>query len=93
MLKLKVPEYVKVGSPAIVEVDGGVTIHIDAKNNVTIKGHNKMKFVCDGDLELDAKNIKMQAQENVYIGSGKHLVQQAPRIDLNPEHDNSGYKK
>ncbi len=90
---LKVPEYVKVGSPAIVEVDGGVTIHIDAKNNVTIKGHEKIRMKCDGDFEVDAKNINMQAQENVYIGSGKHLVQQAPRIDLNPKINQSGYKK
>lgn len=90
---LKVPEYVKVSAPSIVEVEGGVTIHIDAKNNVTIKGHNKIKFMCDGDLEFDAKNINMQAQENVYIGSGKHLVQQAPRIDLNPEKHKSGYKR
>jgi len=44
-------------------------------------------------VEFDAKNISMQAQENVYIGSGKHLVQQAPRIDLNPKRNKSEYKK
>ena len=48
---------------------------------------------CSGDIDFDAKNISMRAKENVYIGSGKHLVQQAPRIDLNPESGKSGYKK
>jgi len=90
---LKVPEFYKIYSPAIIEVDGGVTIRIDAQSNVTIEGQRSIKFKTDSDIEFDAKNISMQAQENVYIGSGKHLVQQSPRIDLNPEFKKSGYKK
>jgi hypothetical protein len=92
-MMLKVPEYYKIYSPAIVEVEGGVTIRIDAQNNVTIEGQRSIRFKTDSDIEFDAKNISMQAQENVYIGSGKHLVQQAPRIDLNPKRNKSGYKK
>jgi len=90
---LKVPEFYKIYSPTIIEVDGGVTIRIDAQNNVTIEGQRSIRFKTDSDIEFDAKNISMQAQENVYIGSGKGIVEQAPRIDLNPESGKSGYKK
>jgi hypothetical protein len=43
-------------------------------------------------LNLEAENINLNAKENVYIGSGKNITQQAPRIDLNPELDSSGYE-
>ena len=43
-------------------------------------------------IEMDAKNITLNAKEKVYIGSGEGITQQAPRIDLNPEQDASGYK-
>jgi hypothetical protein len=93
MLKRLDHNVVKVTSPSIIEVDGGVTIFVDYGGNVTIEGHKSMKFKCEEDIEFDAKNINLQARENVYIGSGKQIVEQAPTIHLNPEHDNSGYKK
>lgn len=82
-----------VTGPATINVVGGVKIHINDHNEIVIEGTSDMKFKTEGDIEFDAKNINLNAQENVYIGSGKHLVQQSPRIDLNPEYDASGYKK
>lgn len=90
--KLKMDE-IYVTGPTTVSVVGGVKIHVNEYNEVTIEGNSSLKFKTDDDIEFDAKNINLNAQENVYIGSGKHLVQQAPRIDLNPEYDASGYKK
>ena len=85
MLKKLDPNVVKVAPPSIIEVDGGVTIFVDYDGNVTIEGHKSMKFKCEDDIEFDAKNINLRAKENVYIGSDKHIVQQSPRIDLNPK--------
>ena len=93
MLKRLDHNVIKVTSPSIIEVDGGVTIYVDYGRNVTIEGHKSVKFKCEEDIEFDAKNINLQARENVYIGSGNQIVEQAPTIHLNPEHDKSGYKK
>lgn len=93
MLKNLKKNEVYVTKPTTVNVVGGVKIHVNEYNEVVIEGNSSLKFKTEGDIEFDAKNISLNAQENVYIGSGKHLVQQAPRIDLNPEYDASGYKK
>ena len=93
MLKKLEYDYMYIDAPAIVHTDNGVTIRIEADKSVTIEGHTGINMKCNGNIDLDAKNISLQAQENVYIGSGKTLIQQAPTIHLNPEHDNSGYKK
>ncbi len=100
MLKKLDYDYLIANRPCIIEVDGGVTIHIDADNNVIVAGSNKLKFEINGDLELDAKNINMHASESfnldvdgdIHIGSSTHLTQQAPRIDLNPKVLSTGYR-
>lgn len=84
---------IKAKSPSIIEVDNGVTVHIDYDGNVSIEGHKKLTLKCDDDLELDAKNINIQAKEVVYVGSGKGTVMQSPILHLNPKHSASGYIK
>jgi hypothetical protein len=81
-----------VKKPSIINVEGGVTIRVDKDKNVTIEGHNSLKFCCDGDLDFDADNINLHARSGmtvnvdgeIYMGSSRHIIQQAPRIDLNP---------
>lgn len=85
-------DIVEVKKPSIVKVEGGVTIRIDKDKNVTIEGQNSLSFRCEGDLDLDAEHINLHARKGmtmnvdgeVYMGSSKHIIQQAPRIDLNP---------
>lgn len=92
MLKSLKLDEIYVTKPTTINVYGGVKIHIDDNNEITVEGHSKLKFTTDSDIEFDGKNINLQAQENVYIGAGKHIVEQAPRIDLNPNYYESGYK-
>jgi len=61
-----------------------VTITVDDNKNVRISGHNKLFFDSAGDVEINAKNINMNAEEVIRIESGKHLVQKSAMIDLNP---------
>lgn len=85
-------DIIEVKKPSIVKVEGGVTIRIDKDKNVTIEGQNSLSFRCEGDLDLDAEHINLHARKGmtmnvdgeVYMGSSKHIIQQAPRIDLNP---------
>lgn len=83
----------KVSGPTLIEVEGGVTVYVDHNNCVTIQGNKNVKITTPEDLTLDAKNIDIKAKETVYIGSDKHIVQQAPRIDLNPKIMSKGYEK
>lgn len=90
---------VTVPTNSLVSVEGGVKIHIDKDNNITIYGQNSIKFYSEGDLDIGARNVSIHATESmvmavdgdVYIGSSSHIIQQAPRIDLNPKKDSSGY--
>jgi hypothetical protein len=90
---LKRSQKLKVSGPTLIEVEGGVTVYVDQNNCVTIQGQNNVKITTPEDLLLDAKNIDIKAKESVYIGSDKHIVQQAPRIDLNPKIMTKGYVK
>jgi hypothetical protein len=100
MLKKLDYDYVIANRPCVIEVDGGVSIRIDVDNNVIVRGQSKLMLEVNGDLELDAKNITMHASESfnldvdgdIHIGSSTHLVQQAPRIDLNPKVLSTGYR-
>lgn len=69
-----------------------VTITVDENKNVRISGHNKLFFDSAGDVEINAKNINMNAEEVIRFESGKHLIQKSARIDLNPieEEDATG---
>jgi hypothetical protein len=85
-------DLVEVKKPSIIKVDGGVTIHIDKDKNITIEGQNSLSFRCEGDVDFDAGHINLHARKGmtmnvdgeIYMGSSKHIIQQAPRIDLNP---------
>lgn len=85
-------DIVEVKKPSIVKVEGGVTIRIDRDRNVTIEGQNSLSFRCEGDVDFDAEHINLHARRGltmnvdgeVYMGSSKQIIQQAPRIDLNP---------
>lgn len=70
--------------PFTVKTASGLEVRIDAFNNVTIVGQNSLKFKCEGDMEFEADNITMKSKETYRIEGGKHLVQKAKRIDLNP---------
>jgi len=83
----------KVSGPTLIEVEGGVTVYVDHNNCVTIQGNKNVKITTPETLSLDAKNIDIKAKEAIYIGSDKHIIQQAPRIDLNPKIMSKGYKK
>ena len=85
MLKRVEKDYIKVSNtPATVEVEGGVTIHIDQYNNVTIDGYNNLNLNSKGDVNITGDNISIEAKT--------HLVHKAPRIDLNPV-ENEEYRK
>ena len=77
-------EYEVENTPAIVKV-GKIMIKIDDDNNIVIEGHNNLDFNCDGDLNINAKKVNMIGTDDILIESKKHLVQIAPRIDLNPD--------
>lgn len=84
----KLPEiqeiYIQEG-PAHIKTKAGTEVRIDAYGNVTIVGQNSLKFKCEGDMEFEADNITMKSKETYRIEGGKHLVQKADRIDLNPK--------
>ena len=63
---LKLDE-IYVTKPTTINVYGGVKIHIDDNNEITVEGHSKLKFTTDSDIEFDGKNINLQAQENVLV--------------------------
>jgi len=92
-------DVIEINKPSIVKIDGGVTIRIDSNKNITIEGQNSLSFKCDGDLDFDAEHINLHARKGmtmnvdgeVYMGSSKHIIQQAPRIDLNPYERTTGY--
>lgn len=77
------PEYVITEQPALVKV-GKISIKIHDDNSIEIEGHNDLNFNCAGDLNINAKKINMQGSDDVIVESKTHLVQMAPRIDLNP---------
>lgn len=77
-------EYEVDNTPALVKV-GKIMIKIDDNNNIVIEGHNNLDFNCDGDLNINAKKVNMIGADDVFIESKTHLVQIAPRIDLNPD--------
>lgn len=70
-----------------------VTITVDENKNVRISGHNKLFFDSAGDVEINAKNINMNAEDTVFIKSGYHMIHDAPRLDLNPDIDDEEYHK
>jgi hypothetical protein len=91
MIKTNYPEYVINERPALVRV-GKISIKIDEDNNIEIEGHNDLNFNCAGDLNINAKKINMTGEDDMVIESKTHLVQMAPRIDLNPHHAAPSYE-
>lgn len=92
MLKKLPLKRIKIQPETYIEIDGGVTIFIDANRNVFIDGHNKLFMKSSEEISLDAKNINLNAKENLYIGAGVNITQQTTRLDLNPNGGISGYK-
>lgn len=80
----------------------GVTVSIDPDGTVKIIGARTIDFVSE-EINFFSKNINFDATESmninvdgtVYVGSSQHIINQAPRIDLNPYCDGpksfSGY--
>lgn len=87
-------KHLKVDGPVLIEISGGTTLYIDKDNNVTVDGFAKVKLEAVGDeLDLVARQINILADEEVYIGAGKHAEIQAPRIDFNPRGKAKGNKR
>lgn len=70
--------------PFTVKTPTGLEVRIDAEGNVTIVGHNALKFKCEGEMEFEADNITMRTKHTHRIESEKHIIQKAARIDFNP---------
>lgn len=68
-----------------------VVIHVDDNKNVYISGHNKLVVESSGDVDIRGKKVTISSEEETLVLSDKHLVQKAPRIDLNPNEDDDGY--
>ena len=91
-------QYVRADIPTVVEVKSGVKIHIDPDGNIEVEGNKNITFKTSGNMDFDAENINMHAKSMimnidgyVYVGSSKHIIQQAPRIDFNPFENTTGY--
>lgn len=79
--------------PVAFKIDfGGSEVILNTDGTVEIKAPNGIKFKTDGDLEFDAKTVKVNAKEDIELGSANNISQQAPTIHLNPDNDASGYK-
>lgn len=70
---------------------GEVIFTVDEENNLKISGYKSMSFDVDGDLDFNAKKIRMNAEDVFHIESKTHLVEKAPRIDLNPPENDEEY--
>jgi len=64
-----------------------VLITVDEDNNVSISNYKNLDFKSNGDLNIQAKKIKMLSDDEFWIESKTHLVEVAPHIDLNPEEE------
>lgn len=84
-MKTNYTHYVINEKPALIQV-GKICITVHEDNNIEIEGHNDLNFNCAGDLNINAKKINMTGEDDVLVESKTHLVQKAPRIDLNPHH-------
>lgn len=100
MLKRKIDDYqyIKIDRETTIETVRGVKIHIDTVGNIEVEGNENIAFKTKGDIDFDAENINMHAKSmvmnidgDVYVGSSTHIIQQAPRIDLNPKVLTTGY--
>lgn len=90
--KNNVVDLIHIRKPAMIDVHGKIFIAVDSDGQITISGSESVKIEAPENIDLDAKNINIQAEEHVYIGSGQNITQQAPRIDLNPDIKNTnGY--
>lgn len=72
----------------------GVTVSINPDGTVDVSGAKEMRFESESmnfkakDINMDAENsFNLNVDGTAYIGSSKHIIQQAPRIDFNPHCD------
>lgn len=70
-----------------------VIISVDENNNVRITGHNKLFFESAGDVDIKGKRVNIEAEDECIVTSKKHLIEKAPRIDLNPDETEEEYLK
>ena len=96
-MKLDLSKSIKVFNvtelPALVHVDGEISIYIDMNKRVSIHGAEGFTLQTDKDIDLRAKNIDLRATDSVYIGSDKDVTVQSKLIDLNPKQDKGGFSK
>ena len=69
----------------------GITIRVSEDKTVEIIGAKNVIFESEN-VDFKSKNINFDATESMninvdgtlYVGSSEHIINQAPRIDLNP---------
>jgi phage major head subunit gpT-like protein len=76
-IKHKTTTIKKLVGPAVIEVDGGVSIHIDERQNVVVYGFKKMAFRSAGEINLEADNINLKANKEMLI--------QTKKLNINPK--------
>lgn len=79
-------------NPFIIQLDNGVSIEIDAKGKVKIKGAKALDFSCEGEVKLRGETVNIQAKKDLYIGS-EHTVAQSKTLHLQPLKSKTGYGK
>jgi hypothetical protein len=70
-----------------------VLISVDSNNNVSISGHNRLMLESSGDVDIKGKKINLLAEDEINISSEKHIIEKAPRIDLNPDETDEDFIK
>jgi hypothetical protein len=73
----------------------GVSIEIDEKGNLKIKGAKSFDLSCEGEVKFRGETVTIEAKKDLYIGA-EHTVSQSKTIHLNPLNKTkrkSGYGK
>jgi hypothetical protein len=78
-----------------IELANGVSIEIDGKGNLKIKGAKSFDLSCDGEIKLRGETVNIQAKKDLYMGA-EHAVSQSKTLHFNPLNKTkrkSGYGK
>lgn len=72
---------------------GGVTIEVTAEGDVNISGANNLSFDANKISFHAVESMDINVDGDVYVGSSTHIINQAPRVDINPDAGRkTGYK-
>ncbi|UXN04820.1 type VI secretion system tip protein VgrG [Bartonella sp. HY406] len=80
--KSKTPDATAVAQ-AFITLNSDGDIEISCKNNIRIHAEKNININADKDMVLEAKYIKIKAQDNIDILAGHHITEKAQQIHLN----------